>query len=71
MLPLGLVCFILPPRPSRCTVCGDSADDVIKIKKKSETKKNWGFTDLKNEHLAFCNIFNSEGFMQKKKQILL
>lgn len=63
VLPLGLVCFILPMRPSRCTVCGDSVDDVIKKKK----CKNWGFIDLKNEHLDFCNIFNSEGFMQENK----
>lgn len=50
-------------RPSRCTVCGDSVDDVINKKK----CKNQGFIDLKNEHLDFCNIFNSKDFMQENK----
>lgn len=47
-------------RPNWCTVCGDSVDGVQK------NNKNWGFIDLKNKHLNFCNIFNSEDFMQEK-----
>ena len=37
---------------------------LMKTKKKD---KNWGYIDLKNKYLDFCNIFNSEDFMQDNK----
>lgn len=63
VLPLDLVCFMPLTRPSRCTVCGDSVDDVIKKKKNAKT----GALLISKMNTDFCNIFNSEDFMQENK----
>lgn len=67
VLPLGLV-FVLLKRLHQCTVCGESVDDVIKRKMQKKKQKTGALLILKrNEHLIFCNIFNSEDFMQENK----
>lgn len=60
--PVCLVCFIFLVAPSQCTVLGNG--DSVKQKtggKKTKTGLYW----IKTEH--FCNIFNSEDFMQANK----